>query len=1028
MKERHLKRFKITGYLISILSLWTIVVGVSLFWNYYIHNEEIQNVARIEAHTSIKKDILYRYWNTMQGGIYVPVTEQTPPNPYLDFIEERDITTPNGKKLTLMNPSYMTRQIHEIGGEKFNLHGHITSLDPIRPANAPDVWETEALTAFEEGVDEYSSVEDMDGSQYLRLMIPLITEEKCLTCHSIQGYEVGDVRGGISVSVPLVPFQEASQSQMYSITIGHFLAWLLGIFGLIIGARYLKQRFTEREKSEEAVIKSERKFRGILESAPLGILIMDSAGKIQMVNDQTRNFFNYDPEELIGKHIECLIPRRFENHSEFREKYLANPEFRPMGKNLDLYALRKDGTEFPVEVSLSPLEIDEDVNVIIGVVDISNRKIAELKLIESETSLTKAQEIAHIGNWELSVKDNKSIWSKEMYRIHGIPEDEKPSFKTLKKRIHPDDVKIFDDAIRRGFAGAAPEAFEYRIYLDNEEIRFIQAKNESFFDDSGNLSRMIGTLQDITERKQAEQKLNDTLDQLQRHNRLMTGREERVMKLKSEINNLLKEFGRDIKYGAPIDTPDEIMAYDLSDILQQPKQEKHIIKHRSPATINILAAEEAGLEKTILDISFIPTICTAPLLYAHSHGYFAENGIDVNLKSALGWSGLKELMVHGRVDAAHMLAPMPFACSLGIDGKQTDIRLAAIQNVNGQALTLSKRLSEISDVKEMKGLTFGVPYRFSMQYYLLNHFLAENGVDPLNDVRIIEVAPPRMPYYLEKGWVDGIFAPEPFNLIPVNEGTGFIFVLSKDIWNGHPCCSLAVKKEFIDLYPNTYNAMLESVLLAEKNINSASSEEKKLIAREISTPEYLNREDTTPVEQALSGHFHDGQEEEHTIPDYVKFEPYPREDFGIWMLSQMQRWGQLAGEIDYKNTVNNTMQSETFDLAEKIGFKSMTEPKVDEFISFAGNDPFSFMLKQPFCAYREEPETLDHYELSKPLKQRLSEIISHLVDFISGERLNMIEQKSSGEIGYIEQLINENLINMVFTKEEVQEQKEKLEI
>ena len=209
------------------------------------------------------------------------------------------------------------------------------------------------------------------------------------------------------------------------------------------------------------------------------------------------------------------------------------------------------------------------------------------------------------------------------------------------------------------------------------------------------------------------------------------------------------------------------------------------------------------LEKPELRISFIPIICSAPLIYAHSHGFFEKNGLTVSLTCAPGWSGIKELMVHGVVDAVHMLSPMPLACSLGIDGKKAPIRLAAIQNVNGQALTLARRHLGIRDVHDMKGFVFGVPYRFSMHYYLLCSFLAENGVDPLKDVTIREVAPPRMPYYLEKGLVDGIFAPDPFNQIPVHRGVGFIYILSKDIWPGHPCCCLATSQELIDGCPQT---------------------------------------------------------------------------------------------------------------------------------------------------------------------------------------------------------------------------------
>jgi ABC-type nitrate/sulfonate/bicarbonate transport system substrate-binding protein len=216
-----------------------------------------------------------------------------------------------------------------------------------------------------------------------------------------------------------------------------------------------------------------------------------------------------------------------------------------------------------------------------------------------------------------------------------------------------------------------------------------------------------------------------------------------------------------------------------------------------------MASQETVIEKPELDIAFIPIVCAAPLIYAHSHGYFENNGLTVNLRRVPGWSGVKELLVHGLCDVAHMLAPMPFACRQGIDGPAADVQLSLIQNVNGQALTLARKHIGLEFVQDMRGFTFGIPYRFSMEYYLLCHFLAEHGLDPLKDITIEEVAPTQMPFYLEKGWVDGVFAPEPFNQISVHHGTGFIFVLSKDIWPGHPCCCFAALDSFVREYPNT---------------------------------------------------------------------------------------------------------------------------------------------------------------------------------------------------------------------------------
>ncbi len=434
-----------------------------------------------------------------------------------------------------------------------------------------------------------------------------------------------------------------------------------------------------------------------------------------------------------------------------------------------------------------------------------------------------------------------------------------------------------------------------------------------------------------------------------------------------------------------------------------------------------------GLEKPELRISFIPIICSAPLIYAHSHGFFEKNGLTVRLTRAPGWSGIKELMVHGLVDAVHMLSPMPLACSLGIDGKKAPIRLAAIQNVNGQALTLAKRHLGIRDVRDMKGFVFGVPYRFSMHYYLLCYFLAENGINPLKDVTIREVAPPRMPYYLEKGWVDGVLAPDPFNQIPVHRGVGFIYVLSKDIWAGHPCCCFATSQDLIDGCPQTYRAMLRSVLEAELALHKADVQERKAIAREISGPEYLNQEDPVPVEQALSGDFPDGRGEHRTIPDRIDFIPYPWEEYGSWILSQMQRWAQLPGRVDYREVVESVFQGDTREFAEALGFEGVDKPRLEGIDSFAGKDAFSYMQGQPFCAFQDRPTPRKDYALSEPARQRLSGIIRQMAQVAGGDLDSTVEITGADEIGLLEQILAETILNMKFGREALAEHADKLE-
>lgn len=433
------------------------------------------------------------------------------------------------------------------------------------------------------------------------------------------------------------------------------------------------------------------------------------------------------------------------------------------------------------------------------------------------------------------------------------------------------------------------------------------------------------------------------------------------------------------------------------------------------------------LEKQRLRISFVPTLCAAPLIYARSHGVFERYGLSVDLSPAPGWNGAKELMAYDLVDAAHMLSPMPLACNLGIDGKETDIQLAVMQNVNGQALTLGTKHLGIQHVEEMKGFVFGVPYRFSMQYYLFCHFLANHGVNPLTDVTIEEVAPSRMSYYLEKEWVDGLFAPEPFNQLAVHRGIGFIYIISKDIWAGHPCCCFATSRRLEQECPRTYRALLTGVLEAEWILHRADAEERKAIAREISGREYLNQDDCTPVEHVLTGAFADGTGAERVVPDRIDFLPYSCHEYGSWILSQMQRWAQLSGRLDYRPVVDNVFNGNVEELAETVGFEKGGAPSLEGIGPFRSEDAFVYMQKQPFCAYQGEMQVRRDYGLPREAGQRLVELIQQMAKLAGGDASSSVEITGTDEIGLLEQILGETIQSMKFSREAVAEYTEKLE-
>ena len=423
-----------------------------------------------------------------------------------------------------------------------------------------------------------------------------------------------------------------------------------------------------------------------------------------------------------------------------------------------------------------------------------------------------------------------------------------------------------------------------------------------------------------------------------------------------------------------------------------------------------------ALERTEVEVGFIPILCSAPLILAHASGLFEKHGLHVRLTPAPGWSGIKELIAYEKIDAAHMLAPMPLACNLGIDGKRSELRLAAIQNVNGQALTLAKKHLGIERVEDMKGLTFGVPYRFSMHYYLLCCYLAAHGVDPLRDVTIIEVAPPNMPQFLARGWVDGVLAPEPFNQIPVNRGTGFIHVLSKDIWNGHPCCCFATTRAFAEANPNTYRALLGGLLEAEATLHFAGTEERRAIARTISDPEHLNLDDPLPAEQVLSGRFPDGRGAEHRVRDRIDFVPHPFVDYGSWALCQMQRWGQLEAKVDYREVVESTFDSRsTLDLIETLGFDGGRRSSTHR-VGFDGTDPFAYMAEQPFSSFEERAADLPARELPPSIVDRLTQINDRLAEAAGGRLEVEFSRRGDDELGRLEELLDETLRNARFSR------------
>jgi len=186
---------------LPLVALFTALLGAFYLWDLGNRHRFLELQLRETARAHFDQILLARLWNASHGGIYVEITEETPPNPYLDD-PEKNIVSLDGKRYTKLNPAYMTRQLSEITRSKMAFKIHLAGTNPKNPANAPDAWEDAMIREFRSGKPEGYEMVESAGEEHFRYMAPLVVYEDCLRCHGSEGYRVGDVKGGISISIP----------------------------------------------------------------------------------------------------------------------------------------------------------------------------------------------------------------------------------------------------------------------------------------------------------------------------------------------------------------------------------------------------------------------------------------------------------------------------------------------------------------------------------------------------------------------------------------------------------------------------------------------------------------------------------------------------------------------------------------------------------------------------------------------------------------------------------------------------------
>ncbi len=356
--------------------------------------------------------------------------------------------------------------------------------------------------------------------------------------------------------------------------------------------------------------------------------------------------------------------------------------------------------------------------------------------------------------------------------------------------------------------------------------------------------------------------------------------------------------------------------------------------------------DTSGLEKTDLQIGFIPITCATPIIMSEPLGFYKKYGFNAKVVKMPSWGAVRDSAIAGELDAYHMLAPMPIAMTLGLGSAAFGVKLASIENINGQAITVAERhKGKINGPADFKDFTIGVPFPYSMHNLLLRYYLSTGGLDPDVDVKIRPVPPPDSIAQMVAGDIDAYLMPDPFNQRAVYEGVGFIHMLTKELWPGHPCCAFAASDQWISEHPNTFRALNKSIIEAAGYARNPQNRPE--IAKAISERAFLNQP-VEVVEAVLTGNFEDGNGKQLSIPDRIDFDPYPWQSFANWISSQLVRWDlqgdglatKSISEKGYDQVGQNIFLTNLArDLAEELGQPSPDEIYRTETLKFDSFNP-----------------------------------------------------------------------------------------
>lgn len=306
----------------------------------------------------------------------------------------------------------------------------------------------------------------------------------------------------------------------------------------------------------------------------------------------------------------------------------------------------------------------------------------------------------------------------------------------------------------------------------------------------------------------------------------------------------------------------------------------------------------------MLRLGFVPLTDCAPLVMAQELGLFKKYGLRVTLSRELGWATIRDKVIHGELDAAHAVAGMPVAATLGLNSVACDCLTALVLNLNGNAITLSQDLwnrgvrdgatlrSEIARTRGKKVFTFGVVYSFSSHHYLLRNWLTAAGIQPDRDVRIVVVPPPQMVPNLKAGHLDGFCVGEPWNSVAIRAGEGSVVAVSAELDPHHPEKVLMVRREFAEQRDQEHTTLIAALLEACAYCDNAANHDH--IVSVLARPEFVNVP-AAVLHCGLSGQFNFTRGAGRSITDFCIFHRHdanePSADKAGWVLRNLRTSG-----------------------------------------------------------------------------------------------------------------------------------------